>query len=111
MQEKGSAFQCKYNRLKPQIGHKRAMVAVAHSLVKAIYYVLATREAYPETTPEAMTDIQGQRMIRRHTRRLRRMGCWLPAEKLTPLQEWYVTRCRTKRAAVESPKLFSEQRE
>ena len=103
MQEKGSAFQCKYNRLKPQIGHKRAMVAVAHSLVKAIYYVLATREAYPETTPEAMTDIQGQRMIRRHTRRLRRMGCWL--------QEWYVTRCRTKRAAVESPKLFSEQRE
>src|SRR5258708_4615600 len=29
----GSAFQAKYQQLKPKIGHKRALVAVAHALV------------------------------------------------------------------------------
>jgi hypothetical protein len=62
-------------------------------MAKAIYYVLATGEAYRETTPEVLTAIQHQRLIRHHTRRLRRLNSWLPAEKLTPLQEWYVTHC------------------
>jgi len=91
--KKGSAFQLKYNRLKPQVGHKRALVAVAHALVKAIYYVLATGEVYRENLPQALTEVQRQRVIRHHTRRLRRLGCWLPAERLKPLQEWYVTGC------------------
>ncbi len=90
---KGTAFQSKYDRLKPQIGHKRALIAVAHVMVKVIYYVLATGEAYRETTPEVLTAVQHQRLIRHHTRRLRRLTSWLPAEKLTPLQEWYVTHC------------------
>ena len=91
--KKGSAFQLKYNRLKPQVGHKRALVAVAHALVKVIYYVLATGEVYRENLPQALTEVQRQRVIRHHTRRLRRLGCWLPAERLKPLQEWYVTGC------------------
>jgi len=74
--KKGSAFQLKYNRLKPQVGHKRALVAVAHALVKAIYYVLATGEVYRENLPQALTEVQRQRVIRHHTRRLRRLGCW-----------------------------------
>lgn len=91
--KKGSAFQSRYNRLKPQIGHKRALVAVAHALVKTIYHVLATGEVYQEAEPQMLTEIQRQRVIRHHTRRLRRLGCWLAKEDLTPLQEWYVTRC------------------
>jgi len=74
--KKGSAFQLKYNRLKPQVGHKRALVAVAHALVKVIYYVLATGEVYRENLPQALTEVQRQRVIRHHTRRLRRLGCW-----------------------------------
>jgi hypothetical protein len=60
----GSAFQTKYQRLKPQIGHKRALVAVAHALVKAVYYVLATGEPYREAEPHVLNEIQRQRMIR-----------------------------------------------
>ena len=88
---KGSAFETKYESLKPKIGHPRALVAVAHMLTHAIYYVLSRGEAYRETKPKELNEIQRQRIIRHHTRRLRRLGCWLPAEKLTPLQEWYVT--------------------
>jgi transposase len=86
---KGSAFQAKYESLKPKIGHKRALVAVAHLLAHAIYYVLSREEEYRQTTPKELNEIQRQRIIRHHTRRLHRLGCWLPAEKLTPLQEWY----------------------
>lgn len=88
---KGSAFQAKYERLKPKIGHQRALVAVAHLLAHAIYYVLSREEEYRETRPKELNEIQRQRIIRHHTRRLRRLGCWLPIEKLSPLQEWYVT--------------------
>jgi transposase len=88
---KGSAFQAKYESLKPKIGHKRALVAVAHLLAHAIYYVLARGEEYRETRPKELNEIQRQRIIRHHTRRLRRLGCWLPVEKMSPLQEWYVT--------------------
>jgi transposase len=88
---KGSAFQAKYERLKPKIGHQRALVAVAHLLAHAIYYVLSRGEEYRETRPKELNEIQRQRIIRHHTRRLRRLGCWLPIEKLSPLQEWYVT--------------------
>jgi len=89
----GSSFQAKYQQLKPKIGHKRALVAVAHALVKAIYYVLSTGEPYREVKSEVLNEVKRQRIIRHHTRRLRRLGCWLPAEQLTPLKEWYVTHC------------------
>jgi transposase len=89
----GSAFQHQYLRLKPQIGHKRALVAVAHALVKAIHYVLATGQPYGETQSQPLNEVQRQRFIRHHTRRLRRLGCWLPIDKLSPLQDWYVTHC------------------
>lgn len=88
-----SAFQEKYNRLKPKIGHKRALVAVGHALAKAIYHVLATGQPYREQAPEEVTEVQRQRMVRHHTRRLRRLGFWLTPDKLTPLQEWYSSRC------------------
>ena len=89
----GSAFQAKYQQLKPKIGHKRALVAVAHALVKAIYYVLSKGEPYRGGKPEVLNEVKRQRIIRHHTRRLRRLGCWLPAEQLTPLKEWYITHC------------------
>jgi transposase len=90
---KDTAFQAKYESLKPKIGHNRALVAVAHLLVQAIYYVLSRGEAYRETKPKELNEIQRRRIIRHHTRRLRRLGCWLEADKLTPLKDWYVSRC------------------
>ena len=79
---KGSTFARKYNRLKPQIGHKRALVAVAHALGKAIYYVLARGQPFRDAEPELLNEVQRQRLIRHCTRRLHRLGCWLKPEKL-----------------------------
>lgn len=87
---KGSEFQRKYESLKPKVGHNRALVAVAHLLVHALYHVLSRREAYRANTPEELNEIQRRRLIRHHTRRLRRLGCWLEPDRMTPLKEWYV---------------------
>lgn len=89
----GSVFQAKYHQLKPKIGHSRALIAVAHALVKAVHYVLATGQAYRAPAPELVQEATRQRIIRHHTRRLRRLGCWLRIEKLEPLQDWYATHC------------------
>jgi transposase len=91
--KKGSQFKQLYGRLKPKVGHKRALVAVAHAIVYAIFQVLDTGKPYQESAPAALNEIQRQRLIRHHTRRLRRLGCWLPTERLTALQPWYRSGC------------------
>ena len=90
---KGSTFQAKYERLKPKLGHTGALIAVAHMMALAIYWVLSRGEEYRDNTPKELNEVQRLRLVRHHTRRLRRLGCWLPTEKLTPLQDWYATRC------------------
>jgi transposase len=81
---KGTAFQAKYESLKPKIGHKRALVAVAHLLTHAIYHVLSRGEEYRETKPKELNEIQRQRIIRRHTRRLRRLGAGFQPKNSLP---------------------------
>lgn len=75
--QKNSLMQQLYQRLAPRLGHKRAIVAVAHALVGAIYQVLSTRRRYVNAAepPHSVTKVN--RLIRHHTRRLRKLGCWL----------------------------------
>lgn len=74
---KNSQMQHLYRRLEHRLGHKRAIVAVAHALAQAIYHVLSTRRSYIDTAepPHSITKVK--RLIRHHTRRLRKLGCWL----------------------------------
>ena len=74
--EAGIAFEDRYHRLKPRIGHKRALVASAHTLVIRIYEVLDSGKPYQSPvgnlTPRNLT-----RIVRHHTRRLRCLHHWL----------------------------------
>jgi transposase len=73
---KNSQMQHLYQRWQPRLGHKRAIVAVAHKLVEAIYFVLSTRRPYVDTV-EPPPPVRVHRLVRHHTRRLRKLGCWL----------------------------------
>src|SRR5258707_6281261 len=55
---KGSAFQAKYERLKPKVGHLRALTAVAHQLARAIFYVLAKGGPYRGGRPRGFNEVQ-----------------------------------------------------
>jgi transposase len=69
--KKGSEFQHEYQKLQPGKGHKRAIVAVAHSLALAIYQVLSTGEPYTKPGATPLPDTQAAKLIRHHTRRLK----------------------------------------
>ncbi len=73
---KNSQMQHLYQRWQARLGHKRTIVAVAHKLVEAIYFVLSTRRPYVDTV-EPPPPVRVYRLVRHHTRRLRKLGCWL----------------------------------
>ena len=69
--KKDSEFQYQYERLKPRLGHKRAIVAVAHSLLLVIFQVLRNAEPYAGPGANPMPETKAAKLIRHHTRRLR----------------------------------------
>jgi transposase len=72
----GSEFQNRYQRLQPRIGHKRAIIAVAHALALRIHAVLQSRVAYAEgRSRESQSSVK--RLIRHHSRRLQHLHRWL----------------------------------
>ena len=75
---KGSAFQHRYERLSPKIKHKRAIVAVAHKLLTAVFHVLRTGTNYEPPRGEGLKPADVKRIIRHHTRRIRNVRRWLP---------------------------------
>jgi len=67
----GAECQARYEKRKPRLGHKRAIVAVAHALVPAIYKLLSTGEPYPKPGAHPLSEAQAAKLIRHHTRRLK----------------------------------------
>jgi len=74
--KKNSQMQHRYRRLLGRRGKKRAAVAVAHALVQAVYYVLSTRKPFVDTAEPPRSPGQVRRLVRHHTRRLRKLDCW-----------------------------------
>lgn len=70
-----SEFRSKYERLSPRLGHKRALVAVAHTLLLRVYEVLTT--AAPYQPREELPPRNLQRILRHHSRRLHCLHRWL----------------------------------
>ncbi len=73
---KQSEFQDRYQRLRPKIGHKRAIVASAHTLALRIYEVLESARPY-QPHGGTLTPRSLNRLIRHHTRRLNCLHRWL----------------------------------
>jgi transposase len=76
--KKESPFQHRYQRLAPKIQHKRAIVAVAHKLLTAVFNVLRTGTEYQPPNGEMMPVTKARRIVRHHTRRIRNVSKWLP---------------------------------
>lgn len=79
--ERGSIFRARYYRLKPRLGAKQALVAIMHQLLKVIYRLLKTGELYRELGAEYTQAADPQRLAKRLTKRLERLGY---AVTLTP---------------------------
>jgi len=71
---RGSYYQAKYARLKQRRGHKRAILAIAHSLLVAIYYMLKRNEPYAERGAHSVTEQEAARKKGSLVRQLETLG-------------------------------------
>ena len=71
---KNSYLQAQYQRLRPRIGHGRALGAVKHSILCACWHVLSTGELYRDLGGDYYTRRDPERQTRRLINQLERLG-------------------------------------
>lgn len=71
---KGSYFQAQYRRLAGRRGKKRALVAVAHSILTDTYHILSRAVPYRELGADHFDRMQRDRVRRYHVKRLQNLG-------------------------------------
>jgi transposase len=68
-----------YHRVARRRGDKKAIVAVAHSILVAAWHILRDGVPYRELGPDHFDRLDRDRLIRYHTRRLADLGIHVPA--------------------------------
>ena len=81
---KGTYLAAQYGRLVRRRGSKRAMVAVAHSILVIVYHVLLRRVSYQELGGNYFDERERQMVEKRAVRRLESLGYQV---QLVPIQQ------------------------
>ena len=81
---KNTYFAAQYRRLVGRRGKKRAIIAVAHSLLTVLYHMLATSSPYSELGPDFFDKLSPERTKRYHVRRLQSLGYHVTLEATIP---------------------------
>ncbi|MBI1733556.1 MAG: IS110 family transposase [Candidatus Rokubacteria bacterium] len=71
---KGSALGARYRRVMRHRGHKKAVAAVAHAILRAVYHLLAEDTSYRDPGPDYYDRRHAQRVTRRAIETLERQG-------------------------------------
>jgi transposase len=71
---KDNYLSTQYHRLARRLGRKKAIVAVAHSLLVIIYHVLCTKKPYTDLGADYFDSLDTTRIQQHHIRRLEQLG-------------------------------------
>ncbi len=74
MRTNDSYLQALYRRKKPQLGHGRALGAVKHSMICAVWHMLSTGELYRDLGGDYYSRRNPQRQTKRLVAQLQRLG-------------------------------------
>ncbi len=77
---KRTSLSAQYHRLAARRGAKRALVAVAHTLLVIVYHVLTTGEVYRELGADHFDQRHQEALARRLVKRLATLGYAVSAE-------------------------------
>ena len=77
-----SYLQAQYQRLRPRIGHGRALGAVKHSIICACWHMLTTGELYRDLGGDYFRKRDPERQTRRLVAQLERLGHKVTLEAL-----------------------------
>jgi transposase len=72
---KGSYFQAQFHRLKARRGAKKAILAVASSMLTAAYHMLSNGDEYQDIGADHFVQRDRGKMINRLVKRLNDLGC------------------------------------
>ena len=72
--KRGSYYGAFFRRLKARRGPKRALVAVAHALLRAIWHVLTRSTQHRDLGADYFDQIDRERLRRHHIKRLTQLG-------------------------------------
>lgn len=78
---KDTYLAAQYRRLAKTRGKKRAIIAVGHSMLIAIYHMLAYRQHYNELGAKFFDQLDPERITRYHVKRLESLGFAVTLEK------------------------------
>ena len=67
-------FQVQFQRWTRNLGRKKAVIAVCHSLLRTIYAMLRDNQSYKEPDPDAAAARYREKRIRHHAKQLRDLG-------------------------------------
>ena len=79
---KNSYFAAQYKRLARKRGKKRAIIAVAHSMLITIYHILKHRRAYQDLGADYFDKLNKAQIIKYHTKRLESFSLKVTLEPL-----------------------------
>jgi transposase len=79
--KQGSALQARYHRVKRHRGHKKAIVAVAHQILRIAYYIMRDGVPYEELGADYFDRRHTDRAVRRHVHQLEALGFHVTIEK------------------------------
>ena len=71
---KGSYLQAQYQRLKPRLGHRRALGAVMHSMLVTYWHMFTNGETYRDLGGDYFTRKNPDRLTKRLVRQLEALG-------------------------------------
>ena len=74
MKKKGTYYRDKYWRLRYRLGPKKAIVAIAHRIIKALYFIIKEGQRYKELGDQYLSQRSKANKLRKLKREAKELG-------------------------------------
>ncbi len=71
---KGTYLGAKYRRMASRMGKKKALIALAHTMLVSIYHMIKKKEPYKELGANYLENLYKDRTVRRLKKRIESLG-------------------------------------
>lgn len=71
---KGTYLGAKYRRMASRISKKKALIALAHTMLVSIYHMIKKKEPYKELGPDYLENLNKERTVKNLKKRIESLG-------------------------------------
>lgn len=71
---KGTYLGAKYRKMASRIGKKKALIALAHTMLVSIYHMIKRKEPYKELGADYLENLYKERIIKNLKKRIEALG-------------------------------------